>query len=113
MPRMTTRETESRPTLQASLEKRWMILHTKARQEKAVAKYYGGYGEIERTSEYCAQIVQLQEKIKEAKERAEGMNGEEALLGQPMTVFEQLESVPKTMAPYVSLWMFSIASWNA
>ncbi len=39
MPRMTTRETESRPTLQASLEKRWMILHTKARQEKAVAKY--------------------------------------------------------------------------
>ena len=36
---MTNHETDSPSTLHAPLDKRWMILHTKARQEKAVAKF--------------------------------------------------------------------------
>ena len=41
--------------------------------------------------------------VAEAKERADGMNAEEELLGQPKSIFEQLEAVPRILAPYVSL----------
>jgi transcription antitermination factor NusG len=41
---MTNHETDSPSTLHTPIEKRWMILHTKARQEKAVAKYLSASG---------------------------------------------------------------------
>lgn len=41
---MTNHETDSPSTLHAPLDKRWMILHTKARQEKAVAKFLAAGG---------------------------------------------------------------------
>ena len=70
------------------------------RQAEAVS----GWGEIDRVNENMSTLNTLQEKMKEAKERAEGMNGEEELLGQPRTLFEQLEEVPKILAPFVNLW---------
>ena len=63
------------------------------------------WGEIERVTENCNSLNTLKAKIAEAKERAEGINGEEELLGQPRSVFDQLEQVPKILAPYVALWM--------
>ena len=41
---MTDRNSKSGPTLKAPLDKRWMILHTKARQEKAVARFLAAGG---------------------------------------------------------------------
>ena len=46
----------------------------------------------------------LSSKIKEAKERAEGLNGEEELLGFPRSTFPQLEEAPSILAPYLQLW---------
>jgi dynein heavy chain len=63
------------------------------------------WGEIERVTENCSALTTLQAKIAEAKERAEFMNGEEELLGQPLSIFEQLEAVPKMLAPFIRLWM--------
>ena len=69
------------------------------------AEAFSAYGEIERVTENCLAITTLQGKIAEAKERAEGMNGEEELLGQPRSIFEQIDAVPKILGPYVTLWM--------
>ena len=69
------------------------------------AEAFSAYGDIDRVTENCLALTTLQGKIAEAKERAEGMNGEEALLGQPISVFEQIELVPKILAPFASLWM--------
>ena len=68
-------------------------------------KLFSKFGEIDRVTENCAALTTLQAKMAEAKERAEGLNGEEELLGQPRSVFDQLEAVPRILAPYVSLWM--------
>ena len=51
------------------------------------------WGDISRVSENCLAISTLQGKITEAKERAEGINGEEELLGQPRSVFDQITQV--------------------
>ena len=51
------------------------------------------WGDISRVSENCLAISTLQGKIAEAKERAEGINGEEELLGQPRSVFDQITQV--------------------
>ena len=63
------------------------------------------WGDIARVTENCLAITTLQGKVKEAKERAEGINGEEELLGQPRSIFDQIQQVPTILAPYVSLWM--------
>ena len=42
-------------------------------------------------------------RVRESRS-AEILNGEEELLGQIRSVFDQLEAVPKILAPYVSLW---------
>ena len=65
------------------------------------AEEFAKYGEIEKVAENCLALTTLQGKIAEAKERAEVMNGEEELLGQVRSVFEQIETVPKILAPYV------------
>jgi dynein heavy chain len=69
------------------------------------AEGFAAYGEIERTTENCVAITTLQGKIADAKERGEGINGEEELLGQPRTLFEQIGAVPTILAPFVALWM--------
>lgn len=69
------------------------------------AEAFATYGEIGRVSENCLALNTLQSKTSEARERAEFINGEEELLGQPKTVFEQLTAVPQIMAPYLALWM--------
>jgi dynein heavy chain len=69
------------------------------------AEAFSAVGEIERTNDTCSALTTLQEKMAEAKARAEAMNGEEELLGQVRSTFDQLEAVPRILAPYLSLWM--------
>ena len=68
------------------------------------AEAFSAYGDIDKANENMLALQTLQDKIKESKERAEGINCEEELLSQPRTIFEQLEEVPKIMAPYLALW---------
>jgi transcriptional antiterminator RfaH len=63
---MTIGETESRPTMQTPLEMRWMILHTKARQEKAVAKFLTASG-----IEYDLPLVERTTVTRGRKHRSE------------------------------------------
>ena len=71
----------------------------------AQAEGFTAYGDINGTAANCLEITRLQATMAECKQRAEGINGEEELLGQPRSQFEQLDVVPKTLAPFVSLWM--------
>ena len=68
------------------------------------AEAFSAHGELERMAENTAALQTLSSKIKEAKERAEGLNGEEELLGFPRSTFPQLEEAPSILAPYLQLW---------
>ena len=68
------------------------------------AEAFSAHGELERMAENTAALQTLSSKIKEAKERAEGLNGEEELLGFPRSTFPQLEEAPNILAPYLQLW---------
>ena len=68
------------------------------------AEAFSSRGEIERLNENMAALNALVAKLKEGKERAAGINGEEELLGQPRTQFLQLTSAPDILAPYLDLW---------
>ena len=54
----------------------------------------------------------LQAKLKEAKERAEGLQGEEELLGFPRSTFLQLEEAPRILAPYPMLYTVIIVRFT-
>eukprot|EP00964_Phaeocystis_antarctica_P098156 scaffold64200_cov60-Phaeocystis_antarctica.AAC.1 len=68
------------------------------------AEAFSAHGELERMAENTLALQTLTAKIKEAKERAEGLNGEEELLGFPRSTFLQLEEAPRVLAPYLQLW---------
>ena len=68
------------------------------------AEEFADKSDIDKWSDNMATLNALQAKIKECKERGAGMNEEEELLGQPRTLFEQLEEVPKIMGPFLALW---------